>query len=247
MQIDRSVCIGCGRCRSYCTMNCIGFARDAFGRVVAAVNQTECVDCGVCVRAKICPTGAMVEPVPGWPRSVRGTFSNPLVEHKETRVPGRGTEEMKTNDITGRYKLGEAGMAIEMGRPGTGARFTDIEKVAMALAKLGLSFEEKNPLTGLMADKTTGRMKEDVLGEKVLSAIIELTVPIDRVDDVIAVVKQVTKEIGTVCSFDLTSKVYPDGSIPAFERAAKAGIAPTVNGKTNLGLGRPFFVEESVR
>lgn len=247
MQIDRSACIGCGRCRSYCTMNCIGFVRDRFGRVVADVDQVECVDCGVCLRAKICPTGALFEPLPVWPRSVRGTFSNPLVEHKETRVPGRGTEEMKTNDITGRYKLGEAGMAIEMGRPGTGARFTDIEKVATAIAKLGVAFEEKNPLTGLMADKKTGRMKADVLGEKVLSAIIEVTVPLDRVGDVIAAVKEVTREISTVCSFDLTSKVHPDGSIPAFERARQGGVAPTVNGKTNLGLGRPFFVEEAAR
>ena len=247
MQIDRSACIGCGRCRSFCTMNCIGFVRDEVGRVVAMVDQTECVDCGVCVRAKICPVDAMSEPVPAWPRSVRGTFSNPLVEHKETRVPGRGTEEMKTNDVTGRYKIGEAGMAVEMGRPGVGARFADIEKVAMALAKLGIPFEEKNPLTGLMADKATGRMKEEVRDEKVLSAIIELTVPLDRVDEVIAVVKEVTKEIGTVCSFDLTSKVYPDGSIPAFERAARAGVKPSINGKANLGMGRPFFVEETVR
>ncbi|MDR3564203.1 MAG: 4Fe-4S binding protein [Negativicutes bacterium] len=246
MKVDDTKCVGCGRCRSYCTMNAIAFFRNKAGRVCAQVDQEECVDCGVCYRAQICPVEALYEPAPEWPRSIRGTFSNPLVEHKETRVPGRGTEEMKTTDVTGRYKYGEAGMAVEMGRPGTGARFYDIEKVAMALAKLGFEFEEKNPVTGLMADKTTGKMKEDVLNEKVLSAIIEMTVPLEQVAKVIAAVKEVTAQISTVCSFDLTCKVNPDGSIPAFDIARKAGVKLTVNGKTNLGLGRPLYVEEVV-
>ena len=245
MKIDAQKCAGCGRCRAYCTMGAIGFVRTGDGRVYAAVDQDECVDCGVCFRAKVCPHDALYEPAPEWPRSVRGTFSNPLIEHKETRVPGRGTEEMKTNDVTGRFKLGEAGMAIEMGRPGTGARFTDIEKMTMAIAALGgITFEPKNPLTSLMADKATGRMNPEVLGEKVLSAIIEMTVPVERVPEIIARVRETASQLGTVCSFDLTSKVYPDGSIPAFDLAAKAGVQPTANGKTNVGLGRPLFVEE---
>jgi hypothetical protein len=179
---------------------------------------------------------------------VRGTFSNPLVEHKETRVPGRGTEEMKTNDITGRFKFGEAGMAIEMGRPSTGAFFSDIEKVAMAIALLGdIHFEPKNPITSLMVDKTTGKMNPELMNEKVLSAIIEMTVPLDRVHEIIAVVKKVTKEISTVCSFDLTCKVHPGDKTPAFDLARSAGVDQTPNGKTNVGLGKPFFVEEAIR
>lgn len=243
MRVDESKCLGCGRCRNYCTMSAISFTRDEYGKVCAKIDQHECVDCGVCYRAQVCPGEALYEPKPEWPRSVRGTFSNPLVEHKETRIPGRGTEEMKTNDVTGRFKWGEAGMAVEMGRPGTGARFTDIEKVAMALASLGIGFEPKNPLTGLMADKKTGRMNPEVLNEKVLSAIIEMTVPLDRVQEVIETVRKVSKEISTVCSFDLTCKVHPGDSIPAFELARAAGVNPTINGKTNVGLGKPLFEE----
>ncbi|SDF78097.1 4Fe-4S dicluster domain-containing protein [Sporolituus thermophilus] len=245
MKVDGTKCLGCGRCRAYCTMGAIRFTRDDRGRVVAEVDQHECVDCGVCFRAQVCPGDALYEPVPQWPRSVRGTFSNPLVEHKETRIPGRGTEEMKTNDVTGRFKWGEAGMAVEMGRPGTGARFTDIEKVAMAIAALGdITFEPKNPLTGLMVDKKTGKMHPEVMDEKVLSAIIEMTVPLARVPEVIDAVRRVTKEINTVCSFDLTCKVHPGDTLPAFELAQAAGVQPTPNGKTNVGLGRPLFVEE---
>jgi len=230
----------------YCTMSAIGLIRDSRGRVCANVDQYECVDCGVCFRAQICGGDALYEPKVEWPRSVRGTFSNPLIEHKETRVPGRGTEEMKTNDITGRFKWGEVGMAVEMGRPGVGARFHDIEKVAMAIASVGgITFEPKNPLTGLMADKKTGKMNPEVMDEKVLSAIIELMVPQQRIPEIVAAVRKVSKEISTVCSFDLTTKVDADGGIRAFELAKAAGIEPTKNGKTNVGLGRPLFVEEA--
>lgn len=248
MKVDETKCVGCGRCVAYCTMGAIGFTSDNRGRICARVDQEECVDCGVCYRAEVCTGKALYEPMPEWPRSVRGTFSNPLVEHKETRVPGRGTEEMKTNDITGRFKFGEAGMAIEMGRPSTGARFSDIEKVAMAIASLGgIVFEPRNPVTTLMVDKNTGKMNPEIMNEKVLSAIIEMTVPLGRVQEIIAAVKKVTKEISTVCSFDLTCKVHQGDATPAFELALAAGVKPTPNGKTNIGLGKPFFVEEAAR
>jgi hypothetical protein len=54
----------------------------------------------------------------------------------------------------------------------------------------------------------------------------------------------VSREISTVCSFDLTTKVDRDGGVRAFEAAQAAGIQPTINGKINVGLGRPLFVEE---
>jgi fructose-bisphosphate aldolase class 1 len=78
----------------------------------------------------------------------------------------------------------------------------------------------------------------------VLSAIIEMTVPLDKVPRIIAAVREVSRQISTVCSFDLTCKVEPDGATPAFELARAAGVEPTINGKTNIGLGRPLFVEE---
>ena len=74
---------------------------------------------------------------------------------------------MKTNEVTGRFKSGEVGIAIELGRPGTGARFRDVEKVTQAVAKLGVELEPQNPLTFLITDSTTGRIDEDVLDEKV--------------------------------------------------------------------------------
>ena len=78
---------------------------------------------------------------------------------------------MKTNDVSGRVKVGEVGFTIEFGRPGVGVWFRDIQKMCWALAKAGVSFEKKNPVTSLMSDVATGTLREDILGEKVMSAI----------------------------------------------------------------------------
>ncbi len=131
-------CTGCAMCVCYCPMNAIG--TDDKAQKEVKIDQDECADCGVCFRAKVCPVNAIVDEVYVWPRSVRSAFSNPLVLHKETRVPGRGTEEVKTNEVTGQFKKGYIGVTAEMGRPGVGVRFRDVEKVAQALARAQCGF-----------------------------------------------------------------------------------------------------------
>jgi hypothetical protein len=156
---------------------------------------------------------------------------------------GRGTEEIKTNDVTGRLRKGDAALVIEMGRPGTGATFRDIEKVAMALAKLKPHFERENPVTQLMVDSETGRIKEEVLNEKVLSAIIEIKTRLERIPEFLRSLEMIQKEVDTVISVGIASKCLPDGTIPHEEWVQKAGYKCSANGKTNIGLGRPLFKE----
>ena len=116
-----------------------------------------------------------------WPRIIRRAFSDPLVPHESTGVHGRGTEEVKTNDVTGRVQAGEAGFTIEFGRPSIGVRFRDIEQVTQALAAMGFDFEDRNPVTHLMADRKRGTIREDILNEKILSAIVELKTTLENV------------------------------------------------------------------
>jgi hypothetical protein len=130
-----------------------------------------------------------------------------------------------------------------MGRPGIGAYFRDIEKVAMALAKLKPHFERNNPVTQLMVNPETGKVKDDVLNEKVLSAIIEIKTALDRIPEFLQALEKVSKELDTVISVGVASKCLPDGSIPHEERVKKAGYKLSVNGKTNIGLGRPLSRE----
>lgn len=239
MKIDPDTCIGCEQCIPYCPMGAIHLT-DAG---VSEIDWDECVECGVCLRNADCPTDSIVETENPWPRSVRGLFSNPLAEHKETRIPGRGTEEMKTNDVTGRFKYGQVGMAMEVGRPGTGTRFRDIQILTMAMAELDIRLEPQNPVIFLIIDEEKGLLNPDVLDEKVLSAIVEFTIPIEKVPAVIQRLREVEGQLNTVFSVDLICKVQPDGSVPTIPLMERLGIPLSVNGKNNVGLGRPYFEE----
>jgi len=130
---------------------------------------------------------------------------------------------------------------VEMGRPGVGAYFREIEKVAMALAPLGPFFEPENPVTQLMEDPKTGKMKREALGEKVLSAIIEMKSSLEKIPEILQALEKAQKEIDTVISVGISSRCLSDGTIPHTEWVRKAGYSLSPNGKTNIGLGRPRF------
>ena len=268
MQIDPDKCVGCGNCAPYCTM---GVIRIEDG--LAAVNEDECVECNTChrccesedmnptlvralrklfavfnlrfdARMDVCPTGALDPPELEWPRSLRLAFSDPTARHDSTGMAGRGTEEIKTNDITGRIGPGEAGVVIDLGRPGTGVYFWEIDKMTRALAPLRVDFEPENPLTSLMPNPQDGRLRDDVLKEKVLSAIIELKLPMNELPRVLSTIESVAGEIDTVVSVGVSSKCDEGGGVPHERVCGEAGYAPSPNGKTNLGLGRPVGMGE---
>ena len=235
-------CIGCRLCVPYCPMSAISIDRVA---KVAKIDHDECVECGVCLRSQICPVDAFVEEAHAWPRSVRAAFSNPLTVHKETRVPGRGTEEAKTNDVTGRFRSGFVGVTAEMGRPGVGVRFYDVEKVAQALAKVGVKFAADNPVTYLMTDKSTGKLKSEILNEKVCSAMIESVTRVDNLPTVVKVLREVASQIDSVFTLTISTKLEADGSALCKELLDELEVPLYINGKINVGLGRPLFKEES--
>jgi len=263
VKIDEEKCVGCGNCVPFCTMGVIRIEDEQ-----AVVNEDECVECNTCYRCceseglnpvivralrklfsvfrlrydsrlDVCPTGALTPPELEWPRSLRRAFSDPTATHDSTGMAGRGTEEIKTNDITGRIGPGEAGVVIDLGRPGTGVFFSEIDRMTRALAPLEVTLEPENPLTALMTDVQNGCLPENILGEKVLSAIIELKTNLAELPSVLEAVERVAGELDTVVSVGVSSKCDDDGSI-AHERACfEAGYAVSLNGKTNLGLARP--------
>ena len=182
-------CVACGNCVPICPMGAIHI--DPVKRR-ATVNQDECVECYTCYRGMskehlnpvmvrtirkiggflrwrfdpepdVCPTDALTEPELSWPRVVRRAFSDPVVPHESTGVHGRGTEEVKTNDVTNRVGPGDAGFTIEFGRPTVGVRFWQIQEMTRELAKMDLTFEKRNPVTSLMANTSTGDLREDIL------------------------------------------------------------------------------------
>jgi ferredoxin len=207
----------------------------------AEIVRDECVECSVCFKANVCPTDAIRNEDLEWPRVLRRAFSDPFYEHKGTYVPGRGTEEIKTNEVTGRFRDGYIGVGLEFGRPGVGVRLGETEEALKRFVQMGLKLEPLNPLTQLIENPKTGELKKDVLNEKVLSAIVEFIAPVEKAPEIFKAIQEIGSEIQTVFSLDLISKVSLDGTIPIVREAEKAGIQRSVNGKVNVGLGRPLF------
>ncbi|MFQ6076009.1 MAG: 4Fe-4S binding protein [Candidatus Bathyarchaeia archaeon] len=232
MNIDN--CVDCYRCILYCPVGAI--KRD---EGFASIDQDECVECAACLKAGVCEPGALYQPELNWPRVLRSQFSDPLAPHPVTGITGRGTEEMKTNDVTGRFREGEVGFAVEMGRPGVATTFREVERVAEAVASLGVEFESHNPVTALL-DLKTGRLRDPVVGgERVLSAIVEFKTGRGRLVEVLKELERVAGGIDTVFSLCVISRCE-DGGIPILRTLEEAGFAPRINGKTNVGLGRPL-------
>jgi ferredoxin len=268
MKIDPDKCVACGNCVSVCPMGAISI-EPAIGR--ATINADECVECFACYRGMskehlnplmvrtvrrvakllrfrfdpepdICPTDAIVPQELAWPRIVRRAFSDPQVPHESTGIHGRGTAEVKTNDVTHRVKDGEAGFVVEFGRPGVGARVGDIQRVTTALAQLGVEFEENNPVASLMTDRSRGLIREDILNEKILSAIVEIKAPIERVPAVLQSIKDLAGEVDTVISVGVSTRCDSAGNDLLGESLQQEGY-PAYRGKTNLGLGHATVVQ----
>lgn len=240
MFINQEKCTGCGICVPYCPAQAITVSEKK-----ASIEQDKCLECGNCIRTNVvrCPGKAFYEE-PGIyekPRAIRRFFSDPMTTHKVTKIPGRGTEEVKTNDVTGRVRRGEAGIALEVGRPCAGTSMVSVEKVTVALAEIGIEFEEGNPLTHLMDDRKMGTIAPQYKGENVVSAIIEFSVSITKLSEVLAMVKEIAKELDTVFSLDVVGCYEDDGTLPVLEIVRHEGFTPRVNSKVNLGIGKPLI------
>ena len=279
MTINPSKCVACGNCTYVCPMGAI-YIDPQIRR--ATINRNECVECYACYNGMsqehlnpkmvrmlrrifqmmrlrfdpepdVCPTAAFEPEELAWPRIVRRVFSDPRVPHESTGVEGRGTEEVKTNDVSGRVKVGEVGFTIEFGRPGVGVWMRDIQQMCRALAQAGVSFEKRNPVTSLMTDVSEGTLREDILNEKVLSAIVEIKTRVERTEEIIRLVWEVEKRINTVIAIGVGTRCDPDGEErvvgPILERLGYR----LERAKTNIGLGRitnrlvPATEQEGVR
>jgi ferredoxin len=264
MKINPDKCVACGNCVYVCPMGAI-YVDPVIKR--ATIERDECVECYACynglsserlnpvmvrtirklfqlVRLRfepepdICPTAAFEPEDLQWPRVVRRAFSDPRATHESTGVQGRGTEEVKTNDVTQRVKQGEVGFTIEFGRPGVGVRFREIQKMTQALAKANVPFEKNNPLTLLMSDVSTGTMRQELLNEKILSAIVEIKVPVERTAEIVQLVHEVENEIDSVVALGVGTRCDENG-----EEHVVAPILADLGyrierAKTNTGLGR---------
>jgi hypothetical protein len=116
--------------------------------------------------------------------------------------------------------------------------------MTMALAKLGVRFEPKNPITHLMTDQSKGTLKEDLLNEKILSAIVEIKTAIETVPKVLDTITEVSKQIDTVLAIGCSTRCDENGEDKVLAPLLEDLGFTFVRAKTNLGLGRVTNVEK---
>jgi NAD-dependent dihydropyrimidine dehydrogenase PreA subunit len=239
MKVNVDDCTGCKICLDYCNVGAISIADE-----VASIDNNVCVECWVCYRNQVCPNDCF-EPthLTSFGDVFKHVLSDPMVTNKGTGIPGRGTEECKTNDVSGRFRKNFYGICIDMGRPGIGVYLSDVEKVAMAVAAEGVRFSspKENPLSVLMTDIRSGKIRDDLLYVHVLSVIIEGTCRRDKFAHVLKTLLKVEKEIDTVFSLGIVSMVGEDKDEPLMKILEEFRIQKPFRGKVNVGLGRPTF------
>lgn len=238
--INQEKCSGCKICQIYCTVDAIIYSDES---KKCYIDQDRCTECYVCLRQKVCKLGA-IEPIEldNFYKQFQHGMSDPVENHGVTGVTGRGTEEVKTNDVTGRVQRGEVGVAIDMGRPGMGVYLRDASKVAMAIAAAGVELQsaEHTPLAALMKDVGTGELIEDCQGYHLLSVIVEGKCEESKLKDVMRALQVVEKEIETVFSLGLILRVDENGQTEALACLDELSIPQPYRGKVNVGLGRPL-------
>ena len=271
MLINPKKCVACGNCVAVCPMGAI-YVDQEISR--AKINDDGCVECGNCFRGMstenlnpvfvrsvrwlaklfrfrfepepdVCPTSAIEMNDLEMPRLIRQIFSDPVVEHKSTGIKGRGTEEVKTNDVSLRIDTGEVGYTIEFGRPGVGVQFSEIQEMTRALARLGVAFEPNNPITHLLNDTDSGELRTDILGEKILSAIVEINTTIHDVEKVLMTVRGVNDNIDTVTAVGISTRCDEDGEDNILAPLLEDLGLPHYRAKTNMGLGRVTNANET--
>ena len=233
MKINEDICIKCKSCIVYCPVEAIKIDK------IVYIDEMVCVECGVCLKSGICPVDAIYLSKLEWPRNLMQQFSDPLCQHPTTGIKGRGTAEMKTNDVTARFKHGEVGFALELGRPGVSASFNDVEKITSAIYHI-VNFEPLSPVTNLIDIKTGKLLDETIRNARVLSAIIEVKTEEKHGLEVIKILERVSNELETVLSICVINRCK-NGVSPFKTIMKKEGYIPRINGKTNVGLGRPLI------
>jgi len=233
MKINPERCFACGDCVPICPVDAI-LLHDG----MVSINQDQCVECGVCWRTHVCLSSVFEQEELPWPRVLRAMFSDPATEHRQTGLAGRGMEEIKTNDVRHVYVNDLVGVSAEIGRPGIGASFHDVQCITQALAECGARFADGNPLMALFVDAARGLLAPDILGERVISIIVECQVREADLKPTLRSLIDASSRLAVPVLISVAGAYAADGAASYQHVLEEMELVCLPTGKMNLGFVR---------
>ena len=91
-------------------------------------------------------------------------------------------------------------------------------------ADIGYQLAEENPVTHFMSDKTTGKLRDDVLDEKATSAIIEGKCALEKLPEAIRALQEAAEKVESVFTVEVITKVTPEGDVPTKSMLEELGL-----------------------
>jgi hypothetical protein len=112
-----------------------------------------------------------------------------------------------------------------------------VQHITKSLADAGVEFEEKNPVTSLMADTEQGLLNPEILNEKVMSVIIEFNTAEADIVETLELLRKVSKEIPSIMAIGLSVRCDEHGQTDIEEVLRDLNFEFN-RAKTNIGIGR---------
>ena len=133
---------------------------------------------------------------------------------------------------------GVVAITVDVGRPILGCTMADIEKITTRLAKIGVFPDPTSAVARLMSNPSIGKLRDGVLGERFYYIVIQCKTEESRLPDVVKALKEAAKEVDTVFSVAVHTRLADDYSLPDTSALEELGVEAWPNGKVWLDLGR---------
>ena len=106
------------------------------------------------------------------------------------------------------------------------------------MAGAGVTLHPGSSVETIMTHVQTGKIRDDVLGERALCVMIHGRVDNSGLKEVLLVIKRVAAKIDTVFSLSVVNRLEEDSGAAAIRIAEEAGFQVSPHAKVNVGLGR---------
>jgi hypothetical protein len=202
--------------------------------LIFRVSREACVECGVCLDAAKCPSGALSETF-GPEEEIKKLFGR-LVTAQDKKTSGRlGSRDLKTCDAKGGLPPDTVQTRLELGRPVGPPRLGQVGDFIASLG--GFPVRPQSSYLSLLVETANGpALPPELKDLTVLTVCLEADLAPSRAGELVAEAKGAAEDLGLSLSVNLLAQ---PGLLPALASSlfGRQTMGPRV--KANLGLAWP--------